>query len=188
MDDDITWSDTVEGAFHRICSILSHCNKNGLVFNPNKFRFTRREVKFTGYGILKQKTCECKKVSPTCCPNGWRLVLARGAFCKPAERNYSPIEGEATAILKCLQHTKHYTLGCKSLHVTTDHQSLVTTLGMQSVADVPNKRLARIKEKIMCWKFNMIYNPVAPSSPDNLIESGPALLCGRPLKVSRDKR
>ena len=22
-----------------------------------------------------------------------------------------------------------------------------------------NKRLARIKEKIMCWKFNMIYNP-----------------------------
>ena len=78
--------------------------------------------------------------------------------------------------------------GCKNLYGATDHQPLVTNIGKQSVADVPNKRLARIKEKIMCWKFNMIYNPVAPSSPDNLIESGPALLCGRPLKVSRDKR
>ena len=46
--------------------------------------------------ILQQKTCECKKISPTCCSDGWRVVLAGDAFCKPAERNYSPIEGEAT--------------------------------------------------------------------------------------------
>ena len=109
--------------------------------------------------ILQQKPCGCKKISPTCCPNGCKLVLAGGAFCRLAERNYSPIEGEATAIFKGLQVTKYYTLGCKSLHVATDHQPLVTTLGKQSVAGVPNKRLARIKEKIMCWKFNMIYNP-----------------------------
>ena len=35
----------------------------------------------------------------------------------------------------------------------------LSTFGRQSVADVPNKRLAKIKEKIMSWKFNMIYNP-----------------------------
>ena len=62
----ITWSDTVEGAFHRICSMLSHCNENGLVFNPNKFRFARREVDFTTpsnisevrlwYGFVNQVT------------------------------------------------------------------------------------------------------------------------------------
>jgi hypothetical protein len=51
------------------------------------------------------------------------------------------------AIFKGLQDTKYYTLGCKSLHVATDHQPLVTTLSKQSVADVPDKRLARIKEK-----------------------------------------
>ena len=39
----------VEGAFQRICSILSHCNKNGLVFNSQKFRFTRREVELAGF-------------------------------------------------------------------------------------------------------------------------------------------
>jgi hypothetical protein len=27
------------------------------------------------------------------------------------------------------------------------------------MADVVNKRLARIKEKTMCWKFDMLYNP-----------------------------
>ena len=85
--------------------------------------------------------------------------MAGGAFCKPADRNYSLIEGEATAIFKGLQDTKYYTLGCKSLHVTTDHQPLVTTLDKQSVADVVNKRLARIKEKTMCGKFDMLYNP-----------------------------
>ena len=63
------------------------------------------------------------------------------------------------AIFKGLQDTKYYTLGCKSLHVATDHQPLVTTLSKQSMADVPDKRLARIKEKTMCWKFNMLYNP-----------------------------
>jgi hypothetical protein len=50
--------------------------------------------------ILLQKTCDCKKISPTCCPDGWRLGV------HSAERNYSPIEGEATVILKGFQDTK----------------------------------------------------------------------------------
>ena len=53
MDDIITYSDTVEGAFQRICSILSHCNKNGLMFNSKKFRFVRREVEFAGFLITE---------------------------------------------------------------------------------------------------------------------------------------
>ena len=36
---------------------------------------------------------------------------------------------------------------------------MVATLGKQSVAEVPNKRLARIKEKLIPWIFNMVYNP-----------------------------
>ena len=53
VDDVITWSDTVEGAFQRICSMLSHCNKNGLVFNPGKFRFARMEVEFAWFLITE---------------------------------------------------------------------------------------------------------------------------------------
>ena len=165
VDDVITWSDRLEGAFHRICSLLSHCIKNGLVFSPEKFKFARREVEFTGFlitenrikpaakytaairdfltpsnisevrscyahllspntpfewtdeleeaftaskekiiesiqkgvysfdprletclstdyskegmgWILQQKTCDCQRISPTCCPDRWRVVLA----------------------------------------------------------------------------------------------------------------
>ena len=59
--------------------------------------------------------------------------------CKPAERNYSPIEGEATALFKGLQDTKYYTLGCKKLCTATDKQPLVTTLAKQLSDDVSNK-------------------------------------------------
>ena len=39
--------------------------------------------------------------------------------------------------------------GCKNLYGATDHQPLVTNIGKKSVADVSNKRLARLKEKTM---------------------------------------
>ena len=53
VDNIITHSDTVEGAFERICSILSHCNKNGLVFNAEKFMFAKREVEFARFMITE---------------------------------------------------------------------------------------------------------------------------------------
>ena len=60
------------------------------------------------------------------------------------------------------QQSKSCSIGQKNNSgplIATDHQPLVTTLGKQSVADVPYKRLARIKEKLMYWRFNMVYNP-----------------------------
>ena len=86
-------------------------------------------------------------------------MLAGGHFCNKAERNYSPIEGEATAVAKGLQDTKYYTMGCRSLYVATDHSSLVTVLGDQSLADVENPRLARIKERTLWWQFRIIHTP-----------------------------
>ena len=76
-------------------------------------------------------------------------MLAGGHFCNKAEKNYSPIEGEANALARGLQDTKYYTMGCQNLYVATDHTSLVTVLGYQSLADVENPRLARIKERTL---------------------------------------
>ena len=53
-DDVITWSETMDRAFNRICSILSHCNKHGLVFIAAKFRFARRKVDFLASSSLRQ--------------------------------------------------------------------------------------------------------------------------------------
>ena len=57
-----------------------------------------------------------------------------------------------------------------------DHRPLVITLGKQWVADVPNKQLARIKEKLMPWRFNMIYNPDKTQSAADAISRCRSLL------------
>ena len=61
-------------------------------------------------------------------------MLAGGKFCNPAEQNYSPVEGEATAVARGLENTKYYTLGCRDLYVATDYICLVNIIGDQSLA------------------------------------------------------
>ena len=109
--------------------------------------------------ILQQKICKCAKITPSCCKDGWRLVLAGGNFCNKAEQNYSPVEGEATAVARGLEDTKYYTLGCKDLWVADDHSSLVSIMGEQSLADIENPRLARIKERTLWWIFQVVHTP-----------------------------
>jgi hypothetical protein len=99
------------------------------------------------------------------------LVLAGGTFCKPAEKNYTPIEGEATAIMKGLKDTKYYTLGCRDLYVATDNQPLLAILGDKSMADIDNKRLAKLKEKTMWWNYKIINNPGNPQNAANAPQS-----------------
>ena len=109
--------------------------------------------------ILQQKTCTCAEVTPICCKTGWRLVLAGGQFCNPAESRYSPTEGEATACVEGLRDTKYYTLGCKDLYIATDHKPLVSILGDRALDTINNPRLLRIKEKTFWWTFQIIHVP-----------------------------
>ena len=51
VDDIIQWSDIVEQAFNRICSILSNCSKAGMVFNPDKFQLAKEELQYAGYMV-----------------------------------------------------------------------------------------------------------------------------------------
>ena len=51
VDDIIQWSETMEQSFFRICSILSHCNMNGMMFSPDKFMFANETVEFAGFEI-----------------------------------------------------------------------------------------------------------------------------------------
>jgi hypothetical protein len=43
--------------------------------------------------------------------------------------------------------------------VATDHEPVVGIFGNKNLADIDNKRLARLKEKTNWWKFNVVYNP-----------------------------
>ena len=64
--------------------------------------------------------------------------MAGGTFCNPPERNYSPIEGEATAI---------------SRDSGTQNSTPWDAVGGRGT----KQEAARIKEKLMPWRFNMVY-------------------------------
>ena len=114
----------------------------------------------TGLGwILQQKTCTCPVISPVCCNEGWRLVLAGGRFTIPAEGRYSPTEGEMLAVAVGLQSSKYYTQGCKNLYVATDHKPLLSILNDRALDTIVNPRMLRIKEKTLPWQFDMVYVP-----------------------------
>jgi hypothetical protein len=48
VDDIIQWSNDIETSFFRISNVLSHCNKNGMIFSPEKFNFAKTEVEYVG--------------------------------------------------------------------------------------------------------------------------------------------
>jgi hypothetical protein len=54
VDDIIQWSESIEKSFFRIFSMLSHCNKNGMVFSPEKFVFAKETVEFAGFEITME--------------------------------------------------------------------------------------------------------------------------------------
>ena len=49
----LIWSESIEEAFFRVCSVLSHAGRHGMVFCSKKFCFAREEVEFAGLLIGK---------------------------------------------------------------------------------------------------------------------------------------
>ena len=53
IDDSLLYDSDIETNFHRVCSFLETCSKQGCVFNPEKFQFGEQKVKFLGFNITK---------------------------------------------------------------------------------------------------------------------------------------
>ena len=49
VDDIIQWSPDIETAFFRVCAMLSHCSKAGMVFSAQKFVFAAPAVEYAGF-------------------------------------------------------------------------------------------------------------------------------------------
>ena len=124
------WDNELEMAFQQSKEKIIELIVDGVAsFDVNLVTCLSPDFSKQGMGwILQQKICRCPGITPTCCKEGWKLVLCGGHFCNKAKQNYSPIEGEATAIAKGLEDTKYHTMGCKQLYVATDHKPLVSVL------------------------------------------------------------
>ena len=89
----------------------------------------------------------------------WKLILAGFRFTKPAEANYSPIEGEALAMIHALEATRMYTLGNSDLTVGTDHKPLVPIMGVKNLEDIKNPQIQSFKDKTLMYSFSVRHIP-----------------------------
>jgi predicted HAD superfamily Cof-like phosphohydrolase len=64
----------------------------------------------------------------------------RSRLCNTPEANYSPTDRELTGLVDALEKTAYFTLGCKSLTVGTDHQSLVPIINGTDMEKVKTPR------------------------------------------------
>merc|ERR1711942_90788 len=155
------WTAGLDEAFKKSKMEIVRLVKDGVkMFDPQLVTCLSTDFCKTGLGwILQQKVCTCQVISPVCCSDGWRLVLAGGRFTIPAESRYSPTEGEMLAVAAGLESSKYYMLGCKKLYVATDHKPLLSILNDRALDTVVNPRILRIKERTLAWQFDMVYVP-----------------------------
>ena len=155
------WNDELEKSFQESkLEIVKAIQEGVRIFDPSRTTVLSPDWSKTGIGyFLYQKYCECPSVTTNCCKDGWRITLAGSRFLHKAERNYWPVEGEALAVAWALEDSKFFTLGCRDLHIQTDHRPLVKILGDRTLDEIHNRRLINLKEKTMPWRFKIHHVP-----------------------------
>merc|ERR1712082_351871 len=157
-----SWTPTLQEEFRGAKAEIVRRVENGVkMYDINRKTCVSTDWCKLGLGMLVlQKYCDCSlENAPRCCDEGWKIVFAGSKKCTGAESRYAPIEGEAFVVAWSLEKARMFTLGCPDLLVTVDHQSLIPILGDRSLADIPNPRLYRLKEKCMRYKFDIQYLP-----------------------------
>lgn len=151
------WTDELNTAFERSKLEIVKAMKEGVkLFEPSRPTCLSTDWSNDGIGFtLRQKYCQCKKTSPSCCSTGWHLCLVGSRFTTETESRYAPIEGEALAVAYALHQTRYYILGCPELLVATDHKPLLQILNDRSLNDITNRRLLNLKEKTLPYSFTI---------------------------------
>ena len=62
IDDTLLYEESIEDCFFATCRYIELCAKNGVVFNPAKFKFGRTEVDFAGFTVTDTGVKPTKKM------------------------------------------------------------------------------------------------------------------------------
>lgn len=155
------WDEILQGLFDDAkAHIINEITEGVRMFDKERVTCLATDWSKLGIGyFLSQKHCDCSEITPICCTDGWKLVLAGSRFTKPAENRYHPVEGEALAVAYGLDKTRYYVLGCKKLIVATDHRPLLKIFGDRNLEDITNPRILSFKEKTLQFTFQVVYVP-----------------------------
>ncbi len=157
------WDDHLENLFQESKAvIISEIEEGVRIFDKSKPTCLATDWSKNGIGFwLFQKHCQCNKIVPFCCHDGWKITLVGSRFTHAAETRYAPVEGEALAVADALEKARYFVLGCDDLTIAVDHKPLLKILGDRSLEHISNGRLRNLKEKTLRYKFTMVHVPGA---------------------------
>ena len=169
------WDENLQKIFDTSKKTICDSVETGVrIFDPKRVSAISTDWSKDGTGfLLTQKYCNCKRVAPHCCKDGWKLVLAGSKFNSKPESNYAPIEGECLAVVRALHKCRYFVLGCENLVVATDHKPLVKILGDRNMEEICNPRLFKLKERTLKYKFTLIHVAGKKNSAADAISRNP---------------
>ena len=171
------WTQELDDLFNEAKNIIIQDILKGVeIFDKTKLTALATDWSKTGVGFnLMQKHCNCTPSnSPLfCCKTGWKVTFIGSRFTSAAESRYSPIEGEALAVVYALQKCRYFILGCPKLIIAVDHKPLLKVFGNRSLEDIHNPRLLSLKEKTLQFQFQMIYVPGARNASADSVSRHP---------------
>ena len=174
----VYWDEQLSMKFQQAQEAICQLAKDGLVYY-DKSRPTVVVTDWSKEGlgfVILQQHCSCSSVEyPFCCKGGWRIALCGSRHLTTAEAGYAAVEGEALAVVWCLQKARLFLLGCPNLTILTDHRPLVKLFGDRALGDVVNPRLFRLKEKTLQFRFTMKYLPGKRNCAADFLSRFPAL-------------
>ena len=156
------WDETLERLFRESKRVIVQKIENGVkTFEINRTTGLATDYSKTGISyFLFQKHCNCPSEAGMSCGEGhWKLILAGSRFTNDAESRYSPVEGEALALVYGLESCRMFVLGCPDLLVTVDHQPLTKIFSDQALENIKNPRLFNFKERALMYKFRIKHRP-----------------------------
>src|SRR5258706_71378 len=110
-------------------AFFQRCQEAGITLNPKKCEFHKNKVDFLGvelsaegFEMERVKVDAIREWKP---PQKQHPVAFFSKSMTPAERNYSIADKETLAIVKSLQHWRHWLEGTKlPIEILTDHKNL----------------------------------------------------------------
>ena len=155
------WDNNLDQLFNETKALIIDEIQDGIeIFDKKRPTCLATDWSKEGIGfLLLQKHCSCNTIKPLCCKTGWKVSLVGSRFTTGTESRYSPIEGEALAVVDALQKARHFILGCDNLIIAVDHKPLIKIFNDKSLEDIHNPRLLKLKEKTLKYKFQILHIP-----------------------------
>ena len=146
------WTSIHQAAFDKVKQILTG-PKVLHHFNPKLAPVIMTDASFQGLGycLLQYDENDVEEKRP-------KLIVAGGRGITPAESNWSVCEIETLGLVYALKKLRHFIAGCQSVKIRVDHKPLIG-LFSKSIDQIENKRLQRLREKVLHINLDIQFVP-----------------------------